>query len=101
MGNSRLETYKVLGNSMLPLINDGQVVQVQPMTKYSVGDIVVAVHPIQTDLTIVKRVEAIEHGSFRLRGTNKRESSDEFGLTPKANIIGRVLPEALAKTGTK
>ena len=102
MGNSQLETYKVAGNSMNPLLRDGQEVQVQAAKNYEVGDIVVATHPIQTDITIIKRIESISGDEyFRLRGINKNESSDNFGLVSKSNVIGKVLSETLAKMTLK
>ena len=91
MGRSQLTTYRVTGNSMTPLLRDGQEVQVQPAESYSVGDMVVAIHPIQTDLIIVKQITEIKDGRFRLRGTNPEESTDNFGLIKKGNIIGKVI----------
>jgi len=92
MGTSLIETYRVSGNSMNPLLHDGQEVQVQRSENYAVGDIVVATHPIQTDITIVKKIESIsEDGRFRLRGTNPKESSDKFGLVSQSKIIGKII----------
>lgn len=91
MGNRQLETYRVSGHSMYPLLRDGQEIQVEKAGRYKVGDIVVATHPIQTDLTIVKRVAAIENGRFRLRGESGAESTDKFGLVPPERILGKVL----------
>jgi nickel-type superoxide dismutase maturation protease len=91
MGNRQLETYQVSGNSMYPLLRDGQEVQVQPADDYQVGDIVVARHPIQSDLTIVKRIDEISSdGRFRLRGSNSEESTDHFGLISPNKIIGKI-----------
>ncbi len=92
MGNSQLETYLVKGNSMNPLLHDGDEVQVQSADSYKVGDIVVATHPIQSDLTIIKRIESIESGQLRLRGTNPKESTDQFGLVSPDKILGKVIP---------
>ena len=98
MGNSqplndplRVSTYRVKGNSMNPLLNDGDEVQVQAAEAYEVGDIVVAIHPIQTDITIIKRIESMDGSSFRLRGTNAQESTDKFGLVSRERIIGKVI----------
>jgi len=76
---------------MYPLLRDGDEVQVQRMPTYSIGDIIVATHPIQADITIVKRIQDIENGHFRLRGTNPKDSTDKFGLVPMQKIIGKVL----------
>lgn len=91
MGTSQLETYRVSGNSMNPLLRDGQEVQVQAIKNYEIGDVVIAIHPIQTDLTIIKRIESIESGRFRLRGDNFIESTEKFGLVSRNKIIGKVV----------
>ncbi len=52
----------------------------------------VATHPIQTDLTIVKRIEFIApDGRFQLRGANPDESTDNFGLISQNKIIGKMI----------
>lgn len=92
MGASQLTTYKVSGNSMNPLLYDGDRISVWPMPSYKIGDIVVATHPIQTDLTIVKRIEFIaSDGRIQLRGANPEESTDSFGLIAPNKIIGRMV----------
>ncbi len=92
MGTSQLTTYKVSGNSMNPLLHDGDRISVMPMPSYKVGDVVVATHPIQTDLTIVKRIEFIvSDGRFQLRGANQEESTDSFGLVSQSKIIGKMI----------
>lgn len=91
MGTSQLITYKVSGNSMNPLLYDGDMISAIPMPSYKIGDIVVATHPIQTDLTIVKQItEVSDDGRFRLRSTNSEECTDHFGLLEKEKIIGKV-----------
>ena len=92
MGTSQLKTYKVLGNSMSPLLRDGDRISVMQTCEYKVGDIVVATHPIQADLTIVKRIKSIApDGRFRLCGSNPEESTDSFGLVDKNKIIGKMM----------
>ena len=92
MGDSQLTTYKVSGNSMNPLLCDGDRISVLPAPIYKVGDIVVATHPIQTDLTIIKRIESIApDGRLRLRGANAEESTDNFGLVSLSKIIGKMI----------
>jgi len=92
MGASQLKTFKVSGNSMNPLLRDGDRISVWPMPSYKIGDIVVATHPIQTDLTIIKRVESIApDGRLKLRGTNSEESTDNFGLVSPGKIIGKMI----------
>lgn len=92
MGTSQLTTFKVSGNSMNPLLRDGDRISVMPMPSYKVGDIVVVTHPIQTDLTIIKRIESIaSDGRLRLRGSNTEESTDSFGLVSQNKIIGKMI----------
>lgn len=88
----KLETYRVSGHSMYPLLKDGQEISIQSCREYQVGDIVVVKHPIQSDVTIVKKIESIDSkGQFRLRGVNRLESSDRFGLIQKEVILGKVV----------
>jgi SOS-response transcriptional repressor LexA len=77
---------------MNPLLSDGDRISVWPMPEYKIGDIVVATHPIQTNLTIVKRIESIApDGRFKLRGTNPKESTDNFGLISPERILGKMI----------
>lgn len=82
--------FQVAGNSMNPLLHEGDRILVEPMQSYEIGDIVVTPHPIQTDLTIVKQIESISSdGRLRLRGTNPKESTDRFGLVESSRVIGK------------
>lgn len=57
------------------------------------GDIVVAYHPAQANLLIVKRILFVEEdGRCYLHGDNTIKSSDsrEFGLVSQKHIIGKV-----------
>ena len=91
MGNSQLESYTVSGHSMYPLLRDGQQVVVQPSKKYQPGDIVVAHHPFQRDLKVIKQIREIRDQKFRLQGINQEESTDNFGLLPATKVIGKVI----------
>jgi len=85
--------YRVTGASMFPLLAAGDEVLVDRRAyrqqRPQVGDIVVAQHPAQADLQIIKRVaEVMIDGRFHLRGDNSNESSDS--LVPRNLILGRV-----------
>lgn len=87
------DRFVVEGDSMLPLLRPGDVVKVQKTGAVKPGDIVVARHPIQTDLIIIKRVEAVQGGKITLKGLNPGASSDSraFGPVRKKHLIGRVM----------
>ncbi|MDY6782278.1 MAG: nickel-type superoxide dismutase maturation protease [Cyanobacteriota bacterium] len=94
----RRQRLQVSGNSMLPLLRPGDEVLVNfrvyrdrsPVE----GEIVVARHPHQPGVKIVKRVIAVlEDGRFILMGDNKGESTDSrhFGSVALAQIAGKVV----------
>lgn len=83
--------YRVEGDSMNPLLYHGEYILVKKVKKYKVTDIVVSKHPIQSDIAIVKQVEAIdEKGRLKLVGINRLESSHRFGLIHLSKIMGKV-----------
>ncbi|MBD0267848.1 MAG: nickel-type superoxide dismutase maturation protease [Cyanobacteria bacterium Co-bin8] len=94
----RRRRFRVVGQSMLPLLQPGEEVLVD-LNAYSVkppcsGDIVVARQPQKPDLQIVKWVVRVEaDGRCYLQGLNLAESTDSrsFGLVPLEAILGRVV----------
>ncbi len=82
---------------MLPLLKPGDEVLVNP-TAYQhapprPGDIVVAWHPRQSNLRLVKRVTAVyDDGRYDLTGDNPNESTDSrfFGPVAAGKIVGQV-----------
>ncbi len=91
----RLRRVRIRGASMFPLLQPDDEVLVDMRiyrgTAPRVGDLVVARHPIQEDLEIVKRVAAINpDGSYHLKGENPFESSD-FRSLPAIKILGKVI----------
>ena len=93
----RRSRFRVNGRSMIPLLKpgDGLIVdltayrQKRPRT----GDIVIAWHPNQTNLKIVKRVASVlDDGSCILLGNNPAESTDSRSLGPieLQKILGKV-----------
>ena len=87
--------YRVEGNSMLPLLKEGdQVVVDENAKKFEIGDIVIAAHPFKKNVEMIKRVESIgEDGRYFLTGDNKDESSDSrtFGAVSVEYIKGKVI----------
>jgi len=90
------QRFRVTGNSMLPVLQPGEEVLMIPYNAANcpqVGDIVVAVHPTQPNLPLIKRVTAVlEDGCCFLQGDNPEESTDSrtFGWVDPETIMGRV-----------
>lgn len=84
--------FRVQGDSMLPLLKSGDTVLAKRTKTFSAGDIVVCRHPIQSDLTLIKKVTAIQGDRLAVEGLNPSESSDSrhFGSIDKKNIIGHI-----------
>jgi nickel-type superoxide dismutase maturation protease len=88
---------RVAGASMSPLLHPGDEVLVDVRAYRGkpprIGDIVVARHPYQSRLQIIKRVvKVLEDGSYHLAGDNPIESSDSraFGAMSPMLLLGRV-----------
>ncbi len=89
------QRYRVTGASMRPLLTAGDEVLVDPQAYRSqpprLGDIVIARHPIQTDLQIIKRINAVrEDGYYLLHGDNSDPTQSSAFLVPEWLILGRV-----------
>jgi len=82
---------------MLPLLQPGDEILIDPhaYTKLlpQIDDIVVTVHPWQKNLTIVKRIAALDSQErYWLLGDNPQRSTDSrhWGTIELADIIGKV-----------
>ena len=91
----QLHKYVCDERSMNPTIADGETVLVDKNAKvFKVGDIVLARHPIELDLQIVKRIERInEKGHYFLVGDNPEDSKDSrhYGAVKREYILGKVI----------
>ena len=94
----RRRLYKVSGESMLPVLEDGEYVlgntRAYCRKRPQPGDLVVAIHP-EHKSKIVKRVESVtEDNRYCLHSENSSipESSDSrrFGNLDKESIVARV-----------
>lgn len=88
----RREIFLVEGDSMLPILKDGDYVFINPHAQPNVGDIVLARHPFKQSVKIIKRVAEISpEGKFTLLGDNLAESTDSrsFGALAAKNILGK------------
>lgn len=88
---------RVTGNSMLPLLRPGDLVLVDPLAYRArcpmAGEIVIARHPHQPALKLIKRVQSVlPDGSCFLLSENSPEGTDSrtFGAVSKAQILGKV-----------
>ncbi len=87
----------VIGNSMYPSINDGDLLYfnlINDIHEVNVDDVVLCTHPFIKNVQIIKRVKKIINGKFFVIGDNTRsfESSDSrsFGLLSESKIIGKL-----------
>jgi nickel-type superoxide dismutase maturation protease len=90
--------FRITGNSMLPLLQPGEEVLINPQAyrqqPTQAGDLVVAQHPLKPNVRIIKRViEVREDGSCFIVGDNGRESTDSrhFGYVDPQLILGQVV----------
>lgn len=77
---------------MSPVLKDGDAILIAPREKVSEGDIVLAAHPFQQSVKILKRLKNFtETGDLYLVGDNPAESTDSrtFGAVPSKNLIGK------------
>jgi nickel-type superoxide dismutase maturation protease len=87
---------RVVGLSMVPSLYPGDEVlvdrQAYGLSLPAVGDLVVAAHPGQPGLRIVKRVVAASNETCTLLGDNPAASTDSrsFGDIPVHMILGKV-----------
>lgn len=93
----RRRRFRVTGESMLPALKPGDEVLVDPGAYHHrpprPGDVVVARHPYQTDLRLIKRVVTVlPNGDCDLRSDNPDAGTDSrtLGAIPAGKIMGRV-----------
>ncbi len=93
----RRRRFRVVGNSMLPLLQPGEEVLVNPFVYRTMppqaGHLVVAQHPTQPGLRLIKWVVYVEGDQCFLKGLNEMASTDShaFGLVPCTALLGQVM----------
>ena len=77
---------------MTPTLNDGEFVLVDRRRRLQSGDLVVAQHPAETDLLIIKRVAAVHVDSVVLSSDNPLAGTDSriWGPVPTDRVVGVV-----------
>ena len=92
----RRRAFRVVGESMTPTLPPDAVIFFDPAAydeqPPQIGDVVVARHPFQPDMQMVKRVAEIrEDGRYVLHSDNPAESDSwGFDSMPAGHILGRV-----------
>lgn len=98
----RRQRFRVVGTSMLPLLKPGEEVLIAPVKRKAEaialkpGDLVVARHPFQPTLRLIKRVITVrDDGTYLLMGDNPEAGmstdSRSFGAVSPSHILGRVI----------
>lgn len=87
----RRRRFAVRGRSMTPTLPDGATVLVEPSARPAMGDVVVARHPYERGLVLIKRVAGLEpDGRAALVGDNPSESTHSFGAVAPGAVLGVV-----------
>lgn len=91
----RRRRVRVAGHSMVPTLQDGDHVLVDPgALRPTPGAVVWIRHPHRPDLTMVKRVHRVApDGSLTVVGDNPGRSTDsrQFGALPPDLVLGTVV----------
>jgi len=75
---------RVEGDSMLPVLRDGDRLLVRRTRRVRAGDIAVAVDPRDGSRPLVKRVGAVSTDGVTMRGDNPAASTDSRAFGPLA-----------------
>ena len=91
----------VRGPSMVPTLRDGDRLLVRYGAPVRPGDIVVARHPFQQDLLLVKRAVERREGGWWLLGDNPYAESDSrlFGTVPDELVLARAIARYRPRSG--
>ncbi|MGF1598323.1 MAG: nickel-type superoxide dismutase maturation protease [Acidimicrobiales bacterium] len=89
----RRRRVRVVGASMAPTLAEGEFVLVEAAAPFAVGDLVVARHPHDPTMDVVKRVAAVRpDGTIELASDNPARGTDSstWGPVAPGAVTGRV-----------
>ena len=89
----RRSRYRIEGNSMAPTLNPGDEIFYTPVVETAslqIGAIVIAKHPLRSELRLIKRIAALEATGCWLLGDNQPQSTDSrsFGWVELDQLQG-------------
>lgn len=93
---SPIYVYKIIGDSMLPVLNHGDYVVVNRLafllSKPIIGD-VIALRDPREGKVIIKRITKNVNNKYFVEGDNKKSSTDSriFGMIERKDIIGKII----------
>lgn len=93
---SPIYKYKIIGNSMLPGLKNGDIILINRLSylfkKPKLNDIIAARDPRDNKI-LIKRITKIRANKYFIQGDNKKASTDShiFGMIEKKNIIGKII----------
>ncbi len=88
------EIFEIEGESMSPILNEGDLALVNFQAELKEGDIILAHHPFEKGSKLIKRIWKITpDGKYFLIGDNLAKSTDSrnFGELPATDILGKVV----------
>lgn len=87
--------FKVIGDSMVPTLKNGQQVIVEKLSYWfrepMVGEVVILKN--SDNMNIIKRITKKDGNSYFVEGDNAKESADSrnFGFIQKKEILGKAV----------
>lgn len=81
---------RVVGESMLPTLQPGQIIVAVRSRSLAAGDVIIVVHE---GMEKIKRITAVRPDSVYIEGDNRTASTDSrhYGWVDRAKVRGKVL----------